>query len=162
MTDAAGHFVVQGLPPGEYVAGVNFADTVSYVPYPRTLFVDTAGEPEIVQLAAGQHVGLPRLRLGPALEKTRTRVRLVDEAGQPLPRRQVILRDVTNPGIPEPLQLVRAGETDGAGFVEFDLRETRSYAIQAARERSSAAVRTRVFSAADGTALTLVLPPAAK
>jgi hypothetical protein len=160
-TDAAGHFVFRAVPPGEYVVAVNLRDGVAYTPYPRTMYADAAGEPEIVRVEAGHHVGLSGWTLGPALAKLRVRVRLVDEAGRPLARQTVNLYDVTNPDVPEILRHVVASGTDASGIVEFDIRETRRYMIRGREDRGDSR-QTRVFTAAEAPALTLVLATPAK
>jgi hypothetical protein len=155
-TDAAGHFEFRAIPPGDYVVAVNLRDDVSYTAYPRTMYVDASGEPEIVRVEAGHHVGLAGWTLGPELAKLRVRVRLVDETGRPIARQTVNLYDVTNPDVPEVPFIVWAGSTDGSGSVEFDLRETRRYVIRRREDRGDGR-QTRVFTSAETLPLTLVL-----
>jgi hypothetical protein len=64
-TDEAGLFVLQGVPPGRYIAGVNLLDVRSEsVPYPRTLYMDGSKPFEVV-IATAQALELGMLRLTP-------------------------------------------------------------------------------------------------
>lgn len=158
-TDANGHFEFRAMPPGAYVVGVNIQDNVMYDPYPRTMYVDSAGDPEVVRVDAGQHVGLSPWTIGPALAKRRVRLRIVDGEGRALANADVSLRDVTNSEIPDFIQRVTGARTDASGTVEFDVRRSRSYVIERREPGSRGSLRTGVFTAdsAEG-GLTLVLP----
>lgn len=158
-TDANGNFQFRAMPPGDYVVGVNIRDDVAHDPYPRTMYVDSAGEPEVVHVDSGQHVGLSLWTIGPALAKHRVRLRIVDAGGRALANTNVSLRDVTNSEIPELLQRVMGARTDATGTVEFDVRRSRSYVIERRDSGTKRQVRTGVFTAdtAEG-GLTLVLP----
>lgn len=158
-TDANGYFQFRAMPPGDYVVGVNIDDNVAYDPYPRTMYVDAAGEPEAVRVDAGQHVGLSPWTIGPALATRRVRLRIVEGGGRPLAHTDVSLRDVTNSEIPDFLQRVMGARTDETGTVEFDVRRSRFYVIERREPGSRDSLRTGVFTADTAeSSLTLVLP----
>jgi hypothetical protein len=160
QTDETGRFELSGLPPGEYVVGVNLLDDVRYNPYARALYAVTDGRPETIVLVSGQHAWLGQWSLPPALPVVKMRLRVVDPDGQPVRRATVHLLDFTNPDTPEFHRTVCADATNDRGFIEFEGRQGRIYAVERLSRRSSeSADRSQPFKAVTATSgIVVVLP----
>jgi hypothetical protein len=84
-TDAAGKYLIEPLPGGEYIVGVNAEEYRDAEPYPPTFFVSSNGEsiPAPVHVTDGAHTGsvdlmLPDKRIGAIL-----RVQVMAPNGMP-------------------------------------------------------------------------------
>ena len=138
-----------------YPATADCVATTASVVWSR---LTASGRPEVIQLSAGQHIGLSAWTIGAPLEQVRVRLRLITPEGSGLANQQVSLLDVTNPEVPDFIQHVMGSRTTAEGRVEFDARVGRSYVIVRGHRLTSEVARTNVFTPSKGLPeLTLVL-----
>lgn len=146
-TNEDGRFDLSGLPPGEYVVGLNLRDDVRYSAYRRTIYGSAVTGAETITLVAGQHVWLGQWTLPTPLREVRMRLRVVSPDGQPLPRAVVGLIDVTDK---DNQHHVYGNETDDQGIVVFEGRGSRVYALEWWSDRSDVQLpRSRPFPATE-------------
>jgi hypothetical protein len=86
-TNDAGHFLIEGLPPGRYLIGVNLrTEPSAFASWPRTFHPGTSDRERatVVDLGLGQRTDIGILSLPAKLEKVTVSGIVVDAAGKPL------------------------------------------------------------------------------
>jgi Carboxypeptidase regulatory-like domain len=94
LTDNAGHYQIDRIPPGEYVIGINAKKYRDEEAYPPTVFPRGWNREEAQRLRieeSGEVNGID-LRLLPKREEFPILVRVVDSAGKPMRRKRVFLQ----------------------------------------------------------------------
>jgi hypothetical protein len=131
LTDVDGYFEIRGLPPGDYVVGVNLSDRPwMNSPYARTIYPSDDTGPHAVRLSLGQSHDVGTWRLPPPLATVRVSGIVTWQDGTPAGKVFVSARDETG----DRTELARGagGATSGAdGRFTVDLLEGRVYSFVA-------------------------------
>ena len=161
-TDETGSFAFAGVPPGRYVLALNLEDTISYQPRPRT-FLELNGEPEVLDVSAGQDLSIGSWRVAPPLAQVRLKVHVIGPDGRPYAGSGVSLID-GRPAHRDWREHIMSGVTDSAGYVEFEAFATRRYVVRSSPDHERGpAYESEAFAAEQATkALILVLRPVSR
>jgi len=122
VSDEAGHYAIDGIPPGDYYLGINISHTPTKEhPYPPTYYPNTRdiGSSIPVSISISASVRSYDLTAPPKLKVVRVRGRITDASGPPQNRPQVRIKE---PGLYGQIETQEV-TVDAEGRFEIELCE---------------------------------------
>ncbi len=130
VSDEQGHYSVTGIPPGEYLLGVNIKSTpTKEYPFPRTYYPNATAPDEAKTVKFNQSVSVQDfdLHIPYRLALVKLHGRVLNAEGRPLPKGDAHVR-IKEPGLHGQIEQNEI-VIDSEGRFEFDLCEGVGYSV---------------------------------